>query len=199
MLNGNPDDDFKQPETATKPKRKGNGKNSPVIGDNGFMTKPGDNAKMLSDMLYIYNMPPIDINSDDAVKDRIHEYFTYCIEKDMKPGVEGMCMALGISRSTLWDWEVGRSRSEPNGSRSDIIKKSKQFLAQYLEGLAQNGKINPVTAIFMLKNHFNYKDSQDINIVPNNPNDDAIPFDDLKKLADQHHKSYVVDGEAKEV
>jgi hypothetical protein len=145
-------------------------------------------------------MPSIDLNSDEAVKDRIQEYFTYCIEKDIKPGVEGMAMALGINRRTLWEWETGGLRANAGNSRMDIIKKSKQFLAQYMESLAQNGKINPVTAIFLMKNHFGYKDSQDINIIPTTAAMPDVPIDDIKKLLqDQHDTSYIVDTDAKDV
>jgi hypothetical protein len=143
----------------------GNGRNSPVIGDNGFMTVKGDNAQTVRNMLYIYNMPAIDLNSDQAITDRIQEYFKYCIEHDIKPGVEGMAMALGVNRRTLWNWETETSGTLGN-NRRDIIKKSKQFLALYLENLAQNGKINPVTAIFLFKNHFNYVDKQEFEIAP---------------------------------
>jgi hypothetical protein len=148
---------FKQPEQSHKPNHKGNGKNSPVIGSNGFLTAPGDNAAILKHAIEIaYRWAPIDLNNDDDVQDRIIEYFQYCFDNDIKPGVEGMALAVGVNRRTLWDWETGDSRNKPGSRRADIIKKSKQILAEYMENLAQNNKINPVTAIFLLKNHFGY-------------------------------------------
>jgi hypothetical protein len=63
-----------------------------------------------------------------------------------------------------------------------------------------NGNINPVTWIFYAKNYFGMKDSQDINIIPANPNDAQVPIDDIKKLLqDQCDKSYVVDGDSKDI
>jgi transcriptional regulator with XRE-family HTH domain len=138
-----------------------------TFGDNGFDLLPGDNSKTLSDMMYIYNLPKIDINDDQEVEERIQHYFNYCISKDIKPGVEGLAMAIGVSRATLWDWESGRSRMMSGSSRSDMIKKAKQFLALYMENLSQNGKINPITAIFLMKNHFGYADKQEVVITPN--------------------------------
>jgi len=167
MDNNNIDSNLK--DQLIKTKRKSNGKNSPVIGDNGYLTNPGDNSKAISDMLYIYQMPPIDVNSDEEVLNRIQEYFSYCIGKDIRLGVEGLAMALGVNRCTLWDWETGRSRANLGSSRSDIIKKAKQFLALYSENLAQTGKINPVTWIFQMKNHFGYKDVQEISVSATSP------------------------------
>ena len=165
-------------DTKIEPK-KGNGKNSPVIGNNGFMVEKGDNSAAVENMLYIYNMAPIDIDSETAVQERIQEYFTYCIGRDIKPGVEGLAMALGVNRTTLWDWETGRRRSEVDSTRADTIKKAKQFLALYMEHLAQNGKINPVTWIFMMKNHFGYKDIQDISITANDSLGDKLTQADI--------------------
>ena len=172
----NKDIDPKLKDELITAKRKSNGKNSPVIGDNGYLTNPGDNSKAIADMLYIYQMPPINIDSDEEVLARIQEYFSYCISKDIKLGVEGLAMALGVDRTTLWDWQTGRSRSGLSSSRSDIIKKAKQFLALYSENLAQNGKINPVTWIFQMKNHFGYKDVQEISVSATSPLGD-IPSD----------------------
>ena len=167
-------------DEVVKAKRKGNGKNSPVIGDNGYLTNPGDNSKAIADMLYIYQMPKIDINSDEEVQQRIEEYFTYCINKDIKLGVEGLAMALGIDRRTLWDWETGRSRAGLGSSRSDIIKKAKQFLALYSENLAQNGKINPITWIFQMKNHFGYTDKQEIEVTAKSQLGDNVSPDEIQ-------------------
>lgn len=177
MDNNNIDSNLK--DQLIKTKRKSNGKNSPVIGDNGYLTNPGDNSKAISDMLYIYQMPPIDVNSDEEVLNRIQEYFSYCIGKDIRLGVEGLAMALGVNRCTLWDWETGRSRANLGSSRSDIIKKAKNFLSSYLENLGQNGKINPITFIFLMKNHNGYTDKQEITVSNGNLLGDALTQEEI--------------------
>jgi hypothetical protein len=169
-------------------------KNSPVIGNNGFDLAPGDNSKVITDMLYIYQMPRINLDSEEEVQERILEYFQYCIGRDIRPGVEGMAMALGVNRRTLWDWEQGNSRGN-SIVRSDTIKKSKQFLALYLENLAQTGHINPVTWIFMMKNNFGYKDTQDLVITPNNA---LQPTMSMEEIADKVAKDVVIDTDYSE-
>lgn len=169
-------------DATNKPKRKGNGRNSPVIGDNGFLTAPGDNAEILKHAIEIaYRWPPINLDSDDEVEERIIKYFQYCFDNDIKPGVEGMALALGVNRRTLWDWETGARRGQSSSRRADIIKKSKQILAGYLESLSQNGKINPVTAIFLLKNHFHYTDKQEIEIKANQPLGEELSPEEIAK------------------
>lgn len=183
-------------EAVNKPKRKGNGRNSPVIGDNGFLTAPGDNAAILKHSIEIaYKWPSINLDSDDEVQERIIKYFQYCFDNDIKPGVEGMALAIGVNRRTLWDWETGNSRSVVSSRRSDIIKKSKQILAEYLESLSQNGKINPVTAIFLLKNHFGYQDKQEFEV---RASGQLTPTLSPEEIAKQIPKDIPVDVDYKE-
>jgi hypothetical protein len=134
-------------------------------------------------------MPKIDINDDQAVEDRIYEYFQYCIGRDIRPGVEGMAMALGVNRRTLWEWEQGNTRNN-SVTRSDIIRKSKQFLALYLENMAQTGHINPVTFIFLAKNHFQYRDQQDFVVTPNNA---LQPTMSMEEIAEKVKADVVID------
>lgn len=153
-----------------------------TFGDNGFDLQPGDNSKALAKLLPLYQLPKIDINSDEEVIERIDYYFNYCFNNDLKPGVEGLAMAIGVSRATLWDWETGRSRADVSNTRSDIIKKAKQLLALNMENLSQNGKINPVTAIFLMKNHFGYVDKQEVVVTPNQNLDAGQTPDEIAKL-----------------
>jgi hypothetical protein len=64
-----------------------------------------------------------------------------------------------------------------------------------MENLAQNGKINPVTAIFMMKNHFGYKDQQEINVsATSNLGNQLTPEEIAKRIP----KDIPVDVEYKE-
>ena len=146
------------------------GKNSPVIGDNGMLTNAGDNARYLRHALAAWNLPPIDISDAKQVEDRLVWYFNHCAEDDMKPTVNGMCNSLGISRDTLCDWKNGDNRA---ATHLDIIKKAYKILEQMWESYMMNGKINPVSGIFLGKNMFGYQDKQDIVVTPNNPLGDS--------------------------
>lgn len=178
----------KSKSTTTVKKRPGNNKE-------GFMKSfnklpPGENSKILKHSLEIYNWDKIDTNSTEEVEERICKYFLYCFENDIRPGVEGMALAIGVNRKTMYSWETEHRGSNPE--RAATIKKAKQFLADYMEQLSVNGKINPVSAIFLMKNHFGYTDKQEVTIAPTNPLGDEIT---PERIAE----SIPIDVESKEI
>lgn len=96
----------------------------------------------------------------DGIEKRIQYYFEYCINNSIRPGVEGMCLALGTSRQTLLNWQ------NEGGKKGELIDRAKQLIAALLENWSVTGKINPVTAIFLMKNHFNYVDKAEVEVAP---------------------------------
>jgi transcriptional regulator with XRE-family HTH domain len=186
---------FEEPEVI-KPKRKSNGKNSPVVGNNGIIAKPDEMGEVGAELLDLYQMQPV--TTDKECSDRMNWYLQWSIERAAKghgrPTIGTMAMAMGVARNTLWEWENGKLGSP----RANIIKKGKEFIQTFLDELAMSGKVNPVTWIFYAKNYFGMTDSQNITITPNNRDNDTIPFDDLKKLADQHSMDYDVSADSKE-
>ena len=172
------DDDVVK-EVVKKPR---GGKNSPVIGNNGLMTEPGDNTKYLTLGMKLFTLPPIDLKDPEQVNNRLAEFFQIHAESDMKPTVSGMGMALGLDRRRLWEIKTGNAKAMnlPTPT-SDSIKKAYEYLELLMENYMQNGKINPVSGIFLMKNNFAYLDKVEHVITPNVHNDSDYNADDIKK------------------
>jgi hypothetical protein len=135
--------------------------------DRTIQAEPGDNAKYLRHALKTMGLPPIDISDAKQVEDRINWYFVHCAEDDMKPTVNGMCNALGIHRDTILTWRKGEYRAD---SHQAIIVRAHRVLEELWEDYMQNGKINPVSGIFLGKNLFGgYSDKQEVVLTPNTP------------------------------
>lgn len=159
---------------VVKKKRKGKNPNWEMY------IEPGDNARYLRHALATYNLPPIDISDEKQVEERINWYFGHCINADMKPTVQGLCNAIGISRNTLNEWVNGVTRDLTHG---DIAKKAYTILRELYEDYMLNGKINPVAGIFIGKNHFGYTDKTEVVLTPNRPlGDEKTPEDIIKAL-----------------
>lgn len=149
-----------------RPKGTGGNKRPDLAKKQGINISPGDMGQYMNNALEIFNLPPIDTNDARAVAARLGEYFTIVGRNGMKPSVAGMAMALGISRITLWEWVT----TERKGTEvTNTIKRGYQLLNQMIEDYMQNGQINPVAGIFLMKNNFNYRDQQEMVLTPNNP------------------------------
>ena len=174
-----------------------NGKNSPVIGMNGYNLEPGDNRKNIELGLRLMNLPNIDLHDAEQVGRRIGEYFDIYAEFDMKPAVSGLAMALnGMSRQNLW----AIAYDQPTGGCgyktalppevADLIKKAYKFMELSWENNFQNGKLNPVTGIFLGKNNFGYVDKQEHVLTPNTQTDSDYDPTSIRER-------YLIDSESK--
>ena len=164
-----------------KEKKKPRGGNSPVIGMNGYDLEPGDNTMYLHQSLELMNLPTIDLHDIMAVQERINEFFNIMAKYDTKPTVAGMAMALGMDRRTLW----AIRNDQPTGGAgyktalppevADSIKKAYLLMENLWENYMQNGKINPVSGIFLGKNNFGYQDKTEYVVTPNVHQDNYDP------------------------
>ena len=174
-------DDDVVDEIIKKPR---GGKNSPVIGDNGLQVEPGDNAKYLMVSMQLMELPDIDLNDVEQVRARLSEYFRIHAENDLKPTVAGMGLALnGMDRRRLWEIRTdvpNRNQDLPTLTR-DSIKKAYKLMENLWENYMQNGKINPVSGIFLGKNNFGYQDKTEYVVTPNMQNDSNYDADDIRK------------------
>ena len=113
--------------------------------------EPGEMALQIRQNMELRNLPPIDITDPEQVRQRVDDYFNFCVRNDMRPHIEGLALSIGVSRQTLWNWrQVGRERGA-------VIDQAVQLIASLTEAWALNGKLNPATFCFIAKNHFNQK------------------------------------------
>lgn len=130
--------------------------------------QPGEISRMMSNTMTVANWPDIDTDDPDQVINRIAQYQQFCIDNDVKPDLSGMALALGVTRKTLWCWENGVDSNKPQSVRN-ALKKGRAINENILVTMMQNGKINPIPALFLLKNNHDYRDQQDLVITPNTP------------------------------
>ena len=156
--------------------------------DRQVQVNPGDNATYLKHSMRLSALPKISMQDAPAVAQRVDEYFQICQEDDMKPSVAGLCLALDTDRTYLWEIRTGKTK---NNEVANIIKRATKTLELQLINYFQNGKINPVAGIFLLKNHFGYKDQQET-VVKVQADE---PTKDIKELEAKYKESVVVELE----
>ena len=167
-----------------KQKRKPAGMAAALAGDLG--QEPGDNTRIVQTNMKFFDMPRVDLKNPDAVRERLAEYFKIYGEADLKPTVAGMAMCLGVDRRRLWDIKTG-NYTNVGGYKDlppetvDLVKKAYEILETTMENYANAGKINPVMAIFMMKNHFGYQDKTEYVLTPNQKQESDYDADEITK------------------
>ena len=97
-----------------------------------------------------------------AMQDRIDDYFQLCQSYGLNPTVEGLALAVDYDRRSLFDMQNGKA----NLPFSDIVKKAKDFIANYDAILASANKINSAVYCFRSKNFYGMKDVQQVEVAP---------------------------------
>ena len=149
-------------------------------------TEPGDNRKYILHSLRLADLGKVDLTSVEEVAQRIRDYFAICAEDDMKPSVAGLALAMDIDRRYLWEIREGKKGKTPEVA--DTLKKAMKILDLQMVDYMQNGKINPVSGIFLMKNNFGYADKQEVVLTPNSPLGDTK---DTKELEERYLDSVV--------
>ena len=179
-----------QKKYAPKTKRKSNGKNSPIIGMNGYNLKEGDNTNVMKINIALFNMKEIDLYDVEQVNQRIGEYFQLYAKYDYKPTVAGLALALnGMDRRTLYaianDLPTGGAgyKTALPDHVANYIKKAYKMMENMWETYMNSGKINPMTGVFLGINNYKYQDVKQVNLTPvlSNNDEDTYSVDDIKK------------------
>ena len=165
-------------------KRKPAGMAAALAGDLG--QKPGDNSRIVLTNMKFFDMPRVDLKNPEAVRERLVEYFQIYGEADLKPTVAGMAMCLGVDRRRLWEIKTGAAvggttMNDLPRETLDLVKKAYEILETSMENYANAGKINPVMAIFMMKNHFGYQDKTEYVLTPNQKQESDYDADEISK------------------
>ena len=135
------------------------------------------NAEYLAFAIQTFGIKRVDTSDPKAIEDRLMWYFQRCLENNMKPTMTGMAQSLGVSRQALWDWHNGVNRPQ----NYEIIDSAYNMLEQLWEMYMMNGQINPASGIFLGKNHFGYRDVQDIVVQPKKPLGDEADAETIEE------------------
>ena len=161
-------------------------RNRPDLEKFGYeLAEPGDNAKATMFILELDQFDRVDLADSNQVNKRIHDFMQLCVKYDTKPQVSGLADSLGVDRRRLWEIanDVEHRNLNASSETRDLIKKAYRKLEVLWEYYIQNGKINPVSGIFLGKNNFGYADRQEVILTPNTPlGTDSDPAELQKRI-----------------
>lgn len=142
--------------------------------DKSVQPETGENSKFLMHDMKLYKLPPVDMEDQNAVQQRIDTYFYICAEDDVKPSVASLALAFNVSRFTLFDWISNRQGVIKHPEVINTLKTAYNLINSYYEHMMNNGRINPVSGIFLMKNNMGYKDTTDYIVTTGNNTDPSL-------------------------
>lgn len=129
--------------------------------------EPGEISAIVEKISYLRGLQRP--QTDEEVEERVKYFFRWCVDNDVRPGVELLALSLGTTRQTLWNWQ------KEGGRKGEIITLAKQVLAALIENWGQTGKINPAALCFIMKNNFGYSDNVQVEVTqPDNKQGQTI-------------------------
>ena len=79
-------------------------------------------------------------------------------EYGLRPQVNGLAVALGWNRHTLYDVITGERGKLVTSASRELIKRAYELIAVFNENALLESTGNPAALIFLAKNHHEYKD-----------------------------------------
>ena len=111
--------------------------------------------------------------TDGELAQRISDYFDFCADRKLRPGIESLSLALGVDRSCFWRW-CGNDAKTKSDEWIRLCKEARQMIVAFTEAATQGGKLSPPVGIFLLKNIGGYKDT--ISFEENAPAAEEVNF-----------------------
>lgn len=148
--------------------------------DQQVQAEPGDYARRIRISRELMSFPRVDTRSVEAVSERFLQYLDVCEVYDDKPTVEGFALATGYTREQIRKIKDGEVKSVPE----DVVITLKRVWDMFNYTTVQfgvEGKLNPATFIFLLKNNFGYKDVVETVQVKKDPYETGNPEEIARK------------------
>lgn len=142
--------------------------------DEQINAPPGENARRVKIARELMSKPRVDTTSVEAVNERFLWYLDVCERYDDRPTVEGFALATGYDRVSVRRMKDGEVKRVPEDVRL-TLKRVWDMLNQMMTQYMVDGHLNPVTAIFLLKNNFGYKDQTETVVVKKDPYETGDP------------------------
>lgn len=150
--------------------------------DSTVQADPEFITKTLLHSIQLASIPPTDMDDPEAVANTIFQYFELCAQEGIKANVTNLALALSIDNRKFSEYVNGTLGKGKNASQvRELLKKAKTMLEGQMNLYMENGKINPVAGIFLMKNHFGYQNETEVTIKPTNPLGEGQTEEELKQ------------------
>lgn len=109
---------------------------------------------------------PYAFGSIEQFEKDVSEYFDVCNNTQTVPTITSLALWLRVDKSTIYE-----HANNSNSPFSDTLKNIITYCHSIIQNGTVEGKINPVTYIFISKNDYSMRDDKNITVTPNSDKD----------------------------
>lgn len=102
---------------------------------------------------------PYAFSSVEGLQKDMGEYFDLCANTQTVPTITSLALWLGVNKDTIYE-----HANNSNSPFSDILKNTITYCHSIMQNGTVEGKINPVTYIFISKNDYSMRDDKNITV-----------------------------------
>ncbi len=132
------------------------------------------------------NTERIDLNDITAVRSIVEVYLESCVMNSFNPTMTDIAMILGYTRMGLYAY-----MAKKDTETAKFLHQVHDKLADILAENALKNNVNNITAIFLLKALYGYRDTTSLELLPNSPNNE-MSLDEIAMraglLSDKDHE-----------
>lgn len=140
-----------------------------------LLTPDKEEQKELASLSYLFSLPKCNLSDPNDVINRTLTYLNTCISNNIKPTVAAYSLSLNLSQQNLKNLVFqGQTKLPHLGIISCppqsqlVLSRALDFINASYEQYLVEGKSNPISSIFLLKNHFGYSDKVEVVGIQNN-------------------------------
>ena len=152
--------------------------------------RSGENSRLIRLVLHSESLPKIDVSDPKQVEERVMQYFDFCQQHNLFPGIAGLSNWLGVHRDTLNSWKRGEFRKD---THQKIIQRAYDLIEVVLTDMLMDDRIPSPTGIFLLKSMFGYRDRFDIGLEAA-AKQSRDPLADLRTTDAELARKYLIDA-----
>ena len=144
-----------------------------------FGGRPDDKTvQLLSEALTLIDTPAVDVYNPEEVKERSITYLQKCVDNHRRPAIAAYALYLGLDRRTLNGFIQGLNKAIHPDSLS-LIKYVYSLVDYSMEQQMQDGEMNVVAGIFLMRNNLGYTNVDTVEIVPKTQEVQSVRLDDV--------------------
>ena len=117
------------------------------------------NANYIIHAKRLSELPKIALSDPEEIRERVDFYYQLCVTDGVRPNLPGLALAFGLTRAGLIN---ALSDKRMTREAAQELGRGIAMMDEILSGMVLDGRIAPVSAIYLMNNWLGYKNASEV-------------------------------------